>query len=47
MVDLLRGLIALIRALDTDQVLEDIGGHEEGGKDLVVLADHGIEPLRR
>jgi hypothetical protein len=31
----------LIRALGADHVLEDSGGHEGGGKDWVVLADHG------
>jgi len=36
----------LIRALDADDVLEDIRGQEGGGKDLVVLADHGSYVLK-
>lgn len=31
------GLSALKRALDADHVLEDMGGQEEGGKNLAVL----------
>ncbi len=39
-------MMALIRALDADHVLEDTGVQEDGGKDLFVLVDNSRGALK-